>query len=234
MRPRVRFGLLAATTLLVVAFALAVTLHRPSQRSPSGASTGVSTSPYSTSGFDGAVLPPHVRAREFKLTDLSPSALPPTPPGRRAAPSQSRRGSVSLSAYRGQVVVLAFLYTTCGPTCTLIAQQIRGALDDLPRPVPVLIVSADPAADTPARVHRFLAHVSLTGRVHYLTGPLSRLRPVWHAYGIVPARAGRAAFDASASVLLIDPRGFERIIFGVEQLTPDSLAHDIRRLQSGA
>jgi protein SCO1 len=234
MRPRVRLVLLAGTTLLVVAFALAVTLHRPSPRSPSGVSTSVSTSPHSPSGFDGAVLPPHVRARELTLTYLSPSAVPSSSAGRRATPSRSRRSTVSLSAYRGRVVVLAGLYTTCGPTCTLIAQQIRGALDDLPRPVPVLIVSADPAADTPARVRRFLARVSLSGRVHYLTGPLSRLRPVWHAYGIVPARTGRAAFDASASVLLIDPHGYERIIFGVEQLTPDALAHDIRRLQSGA
>ena len=53
--------------------------------------------------------------------------------------------------------MLAFLYSTCGATCVLIAQQIRGALDELPRPVPVLIVSADPRADTPARVKRFLA-----------------------------------------------------------------------------
>ncbi len=72
---------------------------------------------------------------------------------------------MSLSSYRGQVVVLAFLYSTCGATCTLIAQQIRGALDELPQPVPVLIVSADPAADTPASVARFLARVSLTGRI---------------------------------------------------------------------
>ena len=141
---------------------------------------------------------------------------------------------MSLSSYRGQVVVLAFLYSTCGPTCIVIAQQIRGALDELPRPVPVLIVSADPTADTPLRVRRFLAHVSLTGRVHYLTGSPAQLRAVWHAYGVTPASAGRAAFDNFASVFLIDPSGFERVIFGMEQLTPEGLAHDIRRLQSEA
>ena len=51
----------------------------------------------------------------------------------------------------------------------MIAQQIRGALDELRRPVPVLLISADPAADTPARVRRFLPRVSLSGRVRYLT-----------------------------------------------------------------
>jgi hypothetical protein len=31
-------------------------------------------------------------------------------------------------------------------------------------------------------------------------------------------------------VLLVDRRGRERVLFGLEQLTPESLAHDIGRL----
>ena len=42
-------------------------------------------------------------------------------------------------------MVLAFLYATAAGRASLIAQQIRGALDELAEPVPVLIVSADPA-----------------------------------------------------------------------------------------
>ena len=72
---------------------------------------------------------------------------------------------MSLAALRGKPVVLAFLYTRCGAPCTLIAQQIRGALDELRRPAAVVIVSADPAGDTPASVRSFLAATSLSGRV---------------------------------------------------------------------
>jgi hypothetical protein len=79
-------------------------------------------------------------------------------------------------------------------------------------------------------VHRFLAQVSLTGRVRYLTGSPGRLRAVWRAYRIAPASAGAAAFQRRASVLLVDRRGRERVLFGLEQLTPESLAHDIGRL----
>jgi len=75
--------------------------------------------------------------------------------------------------------------------------------------------------------------------VHYLTGSLSQLRPVWSAYGIDPASiasasasARNAQIESSTGVLLIDGRGFERVLFAVEQLTPEALAHDIRRLQS--
>ncbi len=221
--PRARIILLSLTTILVITFALAVLLDQPATHAPTNAPTSSTTNAPSASGFDGAALPAHIRAHEFTLTSLS------APTGQHAG------ASVSLSAYRGQVVVLAFLYSTCGATCIVIAQQIRGALDELGGdPVPVLIVSADPAADTPASVNRFLAQVSLKGRVHYLTGSKAQLRAVWHAYGAIPASAGRAAFADSASVFLIDPSGNERVLFPVEQLTPEGLAHDIRRLRSGA
>jgi len=50
---------------------------------------------------------------------------------------------------------------------------------------------------------------------------------------VAPAADGRAAFERTASVLLLDGRGRERVVYGLEQLTPESLAHDIRRLQAG-
>jgi protein SCO1/2 len=209
MRPHPRIALLALATVVALALALAAIFDGSSGRSPSQlASSGTSAN----SGFDGAALPGSVPARDFTLTDQS---------GR----------SVSLSRYRGQVTVLAFLYSGCGPTCVLIAQQIRGALDELGHPVPVLFVSVDPEADTPKAVSSFLGQVSLTGRALYLAGPRALLQPIWRAYGVTPPSAGRAAFERSASVLLIDRGGHERVIFQLEQLTPEGLAHDIGKLR---
>jgi protein SCO1/2 len=163
------------------------------------------------SGFEGAALPVGAPAHDFTLLDQA---------GRR----------VSLDAYRGGVTIVAFLYSTCGATCMVIAQQIRGALDELQRAVPVLMVSAEPRADTPAHVERFLAGVSLSGRVRYLSGSLAKLRPIWRSFRIVAATAGRAAFNRSASVLLLDRSGRPRVIYQLEQLTPEALAHDVRKL----
>jgi protein SCO1 len=141
-------------------------------------------------------------------------------------------GTVSLRDYRGQVVVLTFLYTTCRDTCPLTATQIRGALDDLGRDVPALAVSVDPANDTPERARRFLFTRGLArDRMRFLLGTRAQLEPVWKAYGIRPQGE---AFDHSAYVLLIDRRGRQRIGFPVQQLTPEALAHDIRRLQAEA
>jgi protein SCO1/2 len=140
---------------------------------------------------------------------------------------------VTLSDYRGQVVILTFLSATTSGASPLIAQQIRGALDDLGRPIPALALSADPVADTPTRVRRFLAAASLSERVEYLGGTRAELQPVWRAYRATPISAGHASFDRAASVFLIDPRGRERVLFGVEALTPEGLAHDVRRLAAG-
>jgi protein SCO1/2 len=223
MNQRPRIVLLAVAAVIVLAFALAVLLDQPAPRSAAGTSSAgagasVAENARSSSGFDGALLPP-TEAGNFTLTDQL---------GRR----------VSLSQYRGQVTILTFLSSTCHPTCPLIAQQIRGALDELgeagEHTVPVLIVSADPAADTPADVRRFLSEASLNGRVEYLTGTRAELQPIWRAYDIVPAQLGNANSPHAASVLLIDPAGQKRDLFQVEQLTPEALAHDIRKLEDEA
>ena len=139
---------------------------------------------------------------------------------------------VTLREFRGRVVVLTFMYTTCRDTCPLTATQIRGALDELGRDVPALAVSVDPVNDTPERARQFLFKRGLGhDRMRFLLGSRAQLQPIWKAYGIRPQGS---AFDHSAYVLLIDRRGRQRIGFPVQQLTPEDLAHDIRRLQAEA
>jgi protein SCO1 len=172
------------------------------------------TAPATSAGaqqFEGAALPGEP-APPFALTDID------------GAP-------VSLASYRGRVTVLAFLQAGCR-ACTLIAQQLRGALDELGSAAPpVLIVSVEPAHDTPARVAAFLHSVSLSGRALWLTGPPAGLAAIWRAYRVRTPAQGQAAFELAAPVYLIDAQGRERVIYEQEQLTPEGLAHDIARLQ---
>jgi protein SCO1 len=213
-RPRVHPLALAAVAALVVVLALvAVLVGSRGHGSAAGVSSPTAAGP--GSGFDGAALPVGASAPDFTLSNQY---------GER----------VSLGGYRGRVVVLTFLYSTCGDTCVVIAQQIRGALDELDgehdRLPAVLIVSADPAADSPTHIRSFLSQVSLSGRAQYLTGPASRLRAIWRAYAIKPASVGRSEFDEYAAVLVLDPAGRERVLFESEELTPEALSHDVRKL----
>src|SRR4029077_836769 len=86
-----------------------------------GSSSSSAPSSGASSGFEGAALGAGATVHHFTLADQAGQP-------------------VSLSSYRGRVTILVFLYSTCGPTCVVIAQQIRGALDELPHPVPVLFV----------------------------------------------------------------------------------------------
>lgn len=216
---RARLLLPAALGVLVLA-ALAFAILATKDSSRTTTSPVVSVPPSTTQpgpsqgGFEGAALPGKP-APGFSLTDQY---------GR----------TISLASLRGGPVVLAFLYSRCGGPCVLIAQQIRGALDELGEdPVAVVIVSADPGGDTPSAVRRFLAEVSLSGRVHYLTGSGAQLSPVWKAYGVRPASAGASTFAKYAMVRLLDSQGRERVLYGPEQLTPEALVHDIGKLRSG-
>jgi len=206
--------LLAGVVLLgLLALVLALLAGGGKSSSSPPAAGGSAGSGSAGGGFDGAALPPGgLPAPDFSLREES---------GR----------TVTLKSLRGRPVVLAFLYPGCGPSCVLIAEQIRGALDDLEKPVPVVIVNAGPSPSRPAAVRRFLAGVSLSDRALFLDGPPARLRRIWRQYRVVPASAGRAAFTAAAEVRLLDARGRQRVLYGTEQLTPEALAHDIGRLQ---
>jgi protein SCO1/2 len=217
-------AILGVLTIAAFAFALIASKESSTGGGSSSTTNPAAGAPQTTEavvsgsqgGFDGAALPGSHPAPGFSLTDQYGRPL-------------------SLASLRGTPVLLAFLYSRCGAPCVLIAQQIRGALDELGAdPIPVVIVSADPGGDTTVAVRRFLAEVSLSGRVYYLTGSEAQLRPIWSAYDVHPASAGRATFAKYATVRLLDSQGRERVLYGTEQLTPEALAHDAAKLAGGA
>jgi len=167
--------------------------------------------------FSGPVFPAGLRAASFSLTDQD---------GKR----------VTLAQYRGQVVVLSFMYSHSPDIAPLMATEIRGALDQLPangRRVPVLAITVDPAHDTPASARAFLAREQMTGRMAFLLGRIAQLRPLWRRYAIQPEfdPAGhRYRYGYSAYVMLIDRRGFLKVGFPAAQLVPEDLAHDLKLL----
>jgi protein SCO1/2 len=163
-------------------------------------------------GFEGALRPPGIPPASFTLKDQD---------GKTA----------TLAQYRGQPVILTFMYSTCKDTCPLTAQQIKGALDQVGRTVPTLAISVDPANDTPLNARRFVNQQGLTKRMRFLLGTRAQLAPIWRAYGIKPQGKGSGTeFDHSAYVVLVDRNGVQRIGWPVDKLTPEGLAHDLRLL----
>jgi len=162
-----------------------------------------------TSLFEGAPLPAGVRAPDFSLRDQR---------GRR----------VTMREYRGRPVVVTFLYSHCHDTCPIQAQQIKGALDQLGHDVPALAISVDPARDTPKSVDRFDSEQGVGNRLRWVLGRKSQLRPLWEGYGTTQELPSQ---EHLARLVLVDKRGFQRIGYPSQQVTPERLAHDIRLLE---
>ena len=143
--------------------------------------------------------------------------------------------TIQLSALRGRLVVLTFLYTHCVDVCPLIAMNVNAAVRSLgprgSREVAMVAVSVDPDNDTHRAVVRFVAEHRLSSTFHYLTGPLDELRPIWQNYNLLiqPGSNGRVAH--SAYILLLDRRGRPRIYYPPSVPEP-TLARALRGMVS--
>jgi protein SCO1/2 len=149
------------------------------------------------------------------------------PPGATVPAFRLRDQDGKVVTPADEVAVYTFIYSTCDDTCPLQVQQIRGALDDLGRDVPVYGISVDPANDTPRRAKSFLLEQSMTGRMRFLLGTREELEPVWKGFGVQPQEDG---LEHSAYVVLTDGARRQRIGFPFGALTPDGLLADLRRL----
>src|SRR5579864_2674547 len=82
----------------------------------------------------------------------------------RAAPDFSVRGSdgtdLTLSRYRGKVVVLGFGYTSCPNVCPVtlaVLAQAHRKLGALGSQVQIIYLTVDPERDTAERLQQYLA-----------------------------------------------------------------------------
>ncbi|MGH7862355.1 MAG: SCO family protein, partial [Candidatus Dormibacteraceae bacterium] len=194
----------------------------------------------STPALTGGVIDPPLPAANFTLHDQFDQPI-------------------SLSSFRGKVVVLTFLYTNCPDACPLITQKLHQSYAMLGPDVSklaILAVTVDPARDTVPQVRAYSVEKDMLQKWHFLVGPMSAVQPVWAAYGASSARDDLAAdqakatavatgapvptplpdggylVDHSAIVYLIDPAGNERTILDVD-FSPTDLVDDVRALLHG-
>ncbi len=126
---------------------------------------------------------------------------------------------VSLHAFRGKVVILAFNDSECTTICPLTttamlaAKRMMGAASSQ---VQLLGVDANPKATA---LQDVLSYSQLHGMLrewHFLTGSLSQLKRVWSTYHIEAAiEAGQIAH--TPAVYVIDPHGKLAKIYTTQQ-----------------
>ena len=221
MPRRTRIGLIlgafAAAAALALALVAVLALGRGGGSSRTPAAEAVGARP--AGGFAGGVISP-----------------------RRAAPALALRDAtgakVDLASDRGKAVFVTFLYTTCPDICPLTTDHLRTALDRMPASVRnrvrIIAVSVDPKGDTRAAVKRFLARHQMTGRMSYLVGSASELRPTWKDWGVAAVNDTSSSFVShSALIYGIDAAGRLTTVYPWN-IGPGAVVRDAPRLVDAA
>src|SRR5580698_42751 len=94
---------------------------------------------------------------------------------------------ISLSAFRGKVVILAFTDSECTTVCPLTTQSMLAAKDLLGKDgdrVQLLGIDANPAATKTSDVMAYSRSHGMVNQWDFLTGTLSELKAVWKRYDI--------------------------------------------------
>lgn len=157
----------------------------------------------------------------------------PRPPAYDFALQSASGQTVHLSDFRGRVVMLYFGYTFCPDVCPTTLAEVRLALQELgplAQDVQVVMVTVDPARDTPEKLQAYLQHfgADFIG----LTGSDEALAQVTAAYGARFTRhEGTAAtgylIDHTADVMVIDRAGNQAVTIPFGMHGPE-IASDLR------
>jgi cytochrome oxidase Cu insertion factor (SCO1/SenC/PrrC family) len=134
-------------------------------------------------------------------------------PGFQLTDQFGRRAS--LAAWRGKVVVLAFVDSRSTTLSPLTAQTLIDAsrlLGKGMREVQLVGVNANPTYTSVADVRAWSSRHAMLHRWRYLTAPGSALRAVWKQYGVSVQTVGTTV-QQTPSVFVIDPHGREQAVF---------------------
>ncbi len=142
---------------------------------------------------------------------------------------------LSLSALRGKVVAVTFIFTACGNTCPLLTAKLVSIQKSLgadfgPR-VFFAAITVDPLADTPPVLKRYAnAHGADLKGWAFLTGPPTQVSDIAHRYGIYYKKQPGDEIDHTFLTSVIDPGGTVRVQYLGVRFDPEEFLQDIRSL----
>jgi cytochrome oxidase Cu insertion factor (SCO1/SenC/PrrC family) len=122
---------------------------------------------------------------------------------------------MSLSQFRGKVVVLSFQDSECTTVCPLTAQSMLEAkqmLGSAGARVQLLGVDANPDATSVADVLAYSRVHGMVNQWDFLTGSLAQLKATWAAYHIA-VQIEQGMIDHTPALFVIDQQGREQKLY---------------------
>jgi protein SCO1/2 len=196
--------------LTIAAGVLLLTHTKDAGRSSSAASVAVSNASEARNGpFPEAYKRTAIAAPDFALVD-------------------QHGATVKLSELRGKVVVMSFAFAHCKAVCPTLVKTLIDASRQLDKDVATLLVTLDPASDTPATLEATSQTWQLTPSMHFLSGEPAAVTATLDAYE-VPRGKDTVTGDLThpALVYVIDREG--RIAFTLNSPSLAWLEGAVRR-----
>lgn len=139
----------------------------------------------------------------------------------------SAKGDVSLSDFRGKLVLIYFGYTFCPDICPATLANVGQSLRELGAKaddVQLIMISLDPERDTPEKLAEYVTHFhpSFIG----VTGTQDELAKIASLYGIFYEKTAGTdntgyLLNHTATLLVIDREGYLKLVFPFGVTVPE-------------
>jgi protein SCO1/2 len=144
---------------------------------------------------------------------------------------------VSLGQYRGKVVLVSFIFTTCNGSCPATTHRLAKLRQELARHpnldnrVQLLSITLDPERDTPEKLRRYMELFEIDGRRWaFATGEPAAVGKVIAAWDMWVRPTANSQLDHPSRVFLVDPHQQLREIYNLDFLRVPWVIEDIQLL----
>ncbi|HEX6778770.1 MAG TPA: SCO family protein [Ktedonobacterales bacterium] len=144
----------------------------------------------------------------------------------------------TLSALRGQEVVLAFIDSRCKTLCPLTATIMYTAKNQLgasaASKIALVAVNANPAATSVAEVQSWSIEHGMLHQWLFLTGTADQLQSIYHQYNVYDALSSDGQLVHDPIMFIIDAQGHERLSYEtLDSNAPSDLTSQELGLEDG-
>jgi protein SCO1/2 len=142
---------------------------------------------------------------------------------------------VTLADFRGRVVAVTFIYTSCTTTCPVLTPTMS-FVQDLLGPsfgtkIAFVSITVDPEHDTPEVLREYAQTfgANLAGWA-FLTGSPDAIQDVTRRYGVFASKTANGDVEHTFLTSVVDPHGIMRVQYVGVRFDPDELRRDLLSL----